>query len=63
MSLGQTGLIKLNADERTIKLLPQYPDKTLPDVNLMSARQIDAKVTVQTYSDPTCQDNIFAGVS
>ncbi|MFA5384942.1 MAG: hypothetical protein WC364_09825 [Eubacteriales bacterium] len=43
--LGQTGLVMLNADERTIELLPQYPDKTLPEVNLMSARQIDAEVS------------------
>ncbi len=35
---------KLNADERTIELRQQYPDKALREVNLLAAQQIDAEL-------------------
>lgn len=44
-NLGQGVLLSLNADDRTRELLPRYPDASLPEVNLMAARQIDAEVT------------------
>ena len=43
-NLGQNDLVNLNADDRTQELLPRFPDRTLPEVNLMAARQIDAEV-------------------
>ena len=43
-NLGKKDLIALNADDRTQKLRPKYPDKSLPEINLMAARQIDAEV-------------------
>lgn len=43
-NLGQKDLVNLNADDRTQELLPRFPDKTLPEINLMAAQQIDAEV-------------------
>ncbi|MDD3028903.1 MAG: zeta toxin family protein [Alphaproteobacteria bacterium] len=40
---GQT-LTKLNADERTIELRALYPEKPLPELNLMAVQQIDSEV-------------------
>ncbi len=37
-------LTKLNADERTLELREIYPQKPLPELNLMAAQQIDAEV-------------------
>lgn len=42
--LGHNNLVKLNADDRTQMLLPLCPGKSLPEVNLMAAQQIDAEV-------------------
>ena len=42
--LGQTNLVRLNADVRTKELHPLYPIMLLPERNLMAAQQIDAEV-------------------
>lgn len=37
-------LMKLNADERTLELRKEFPEKPLPELNLLAAQQIDAEV-------------------
>lgn len=39
-----SALVKLNADEQTLKLKETHPDKPLPEVNLLAAQHIDAEV-------------------
>lgn len=42
--LGYRGLTKLNADERTLELRRQFPDRDVAALNLEAARFIDARV-------------------
>lgn len=44
VELFGSALTKLNADERTVELQKIYPEKPLPELNLMAAQQIDAEV-------------------
>jgi predicted ABC-type ATPase len=43
-NFNQESFIKFNADERTIELRNTHPGKTLPEMNLLAAQQIDAEV-------------------
>lgn len=63
-------LTKLNADERTLELKQIYPEKDLPEINLLAAQQIDAAVEghiqggksfyVETVlSSPKYQDDVM----
>ncbi len=42
--LGYRDLTKLNADEKTLELRRQFPDRELAALNLDAARFIDARV-------------------
>ena len=42
--IGPDGLIKLNADERTLELRRQFPDEAQAALNLRAAQEIDAEV-------------------
>jgi predicted ABC-type ATPase len=65
-----SALKKLNADEETLALKEIYPDKPLPEINLMAAKRIDAEVDgciekgesfyVETVlSSPKYQDDVL----
>ena len=43
-NLGVANLKKLNADERTLELRSQHPEKSQLELNLLAAQQIDAEV-------------------
>ena len=43
-NLGNVDLVSFNADDRTVELRPKFPKKSLPEINLMAAQQIDAEV-------------------
>jgi predicted ABC-type ATPase len=43
-NLGVADLKKLNADERTLELRAQYPEKSQHELNLLAAQQTDAEV-------------------
>jgi predicted ABC-type ATPase len=43
-NLGVADLKKLNADERTLELRAQYPEKSQHELNLLAAQRTDAEV-------------------
>ena len=42
--VGPTGIVKLNADERTVELRRQFPDAAQATLNRQAAQEIDAEV-------------------
>lgn len=50
-NLCRKDFVSLNADDLTKELIPNSPDRSLAEVNLMAAQQIDAKVTSCIRSD------------
>lgn len=68
---SETGLVKLNADERTLALRARAPNATLRDLNLRAAQEVDGEVAgciangrsflVETVlSSPKYRDDVLA---